>query len=360
MNASVIATFRCNAHCHMCNVWKHATSETEEITPEIVAKLPSGLGRINLTGGEPMLRDDAEELVDILYRRCRKVEISTNGYHTEKLVRIAEKYPRVMIRVSLEGLPALNDRLRGITDGFDHALRTILELKKTRVKDIGFSIVICDRNVTDLVNLYELAAGLQVEFAQSTMHNSWYFHKRDNEIFDKALVAREMERFMAALLTSRRSSVRLRVKDWLRACFNQRLYHYALSGLSRQRCCTAGTDLFFLDPFGNITACNGSDEEWIMGNLTEQSFEKIWNSSRAAAIRRMVSNCRKDCAFIGTARFDMLRNPAGAIAWIVRNKIRLAGGRPLHIDRSLAPEAVRELDSIPGVRRTGQKKLVIK
>ena len=142
------------------------------------------------------IRDDIEELVGIIYKKCRLVEISTNGFYTDKLVKIAEKFPDVMIRISLEGLPALNDRLRGTKNGFDHALRSIMELKKTKIKDIGFSVVICDKNIKDLVNLYNLAVCLDVEFAQSTMHNSWYFHKTDNEIIDREIVAGEMERFL--------------------------------------------------------------------------------------------------------------------------------------------------------------------
>ncbi len=360
MNASVITTYRCNARCHMCNIWKYPTKTKDEITADIVAKLPEGLGRINLTGGEPMLRDDAEELVGILYNKCRKVEISTNGYFTDKLVRIAEKYPNVMIRVSLEGLPALNDHLRGTRDGFDHALRTMLELKKTKIKDIGFSVVICDKNIKDLVSLYDLAVGLDVEFAQSTMHNSWYFHKYDNEIEDRQIVAREMERFIASLLTSKRSSLKMRVKDWLRAFFNYRIYNHAQSGRSSQASCTAGSDLFFLDPQGNISPCNGSDDEWIMGNLKDSTFEEIWNGEQAQKIRQQVRNCSKDCAFIGTARFDMLRNPGRTIKWIAKNKLRLMRGKPLCIEHPDFGPDYTDVENLPVVKKREQKKLVIK
>jgi len=324
----------------MCNIWKYPSRAEEEIDLDTISKLPDGLGRINVSGGEPMLRDDIEELIKIVYRKCRKVEISTNGYYTERLVRIAEKFPRVMIRISLEGLPALNDRLRGTRHGFDHALRSMLELKKTKVKDLGFSIVICDKNVEDLLSLYELAAGLGVEYAQSTMHNSWYFHKSDNAIEKREMVLDELNKFIAVLLTSRRSGFRMRVKDWLRAYFNARIYNYIKYWQSRQGICTAGTDLFFVDPAANILPCNGSDEKWIMGNLKEDSFEHIWNSSRAAAIRNTVSRCKKDCAFVGTARFNMLRNPHKTLGWILANKIRLYLKKPIVVESNM-PEDFR-------------------
>jgi MoaA/NifB/PqqE/SkfB family radical SAM enzyme len=229
----------------MCDIWRYPTRREEEISAEIVAKLPTGLGRINLTGGEPMLRDDIEELVKVLYGKCKKLEISTNGYFTERIIKVAQKYPNVMIRVSLEGLPKLNDDLRGIKDGFDHALRTILELKKTKVKDFGFSVVICDKNAADLIALYDLCSLLNIEFGNSTMHNSWYFHKSDNKIDDvEAAVSKERE-FIAALLSSKRKNLKLRIKDWLRAYFNLNiLLHLEDKGNTLISKCCAGKDLF--------------------------------------------------------------------------------------------------------------------
>ncbi|MEE8576328.1 MAG: SPASM domain-containing protein [candidate division Zixibacteria bacterium] len=236
----------------------------------------------------------------------------------------------------------------------------MLELKKTKLKDIGFSVVICDKNVSDLIALYELSVWLGVEFAQSTMHNSWYFHTTDNEIADRNSVAAGMERFMTALLTSKRRGLKMRVKDWLRAYFNQRLYHYATTGYSYQRNCTAGSDIFFLDPYGNITPCNGSDSKWIMGNLKNQSFDEIWNSPDSDKIRKMVSTCSKDCAFIGTARFDMMRNPFATARWVMKNKLRAMRGLPLCIGSDGDGPAGVDLEEIPVVERKSQKKLVIR
>src|SRR3972149_10232964 len=183
VQASLITTFRCNAKCKMCEIWKHPTKSTEELDVKYYEKLPDGL-RINITGGEPTLRNDIEEIFRILYPRAYLLELSTNGYFTDKIVHLAEKYSNILIRVSVEGLPALNDKLRGIPNGFDHALRTIMELKKTKCRNIGFSVVISPQTVSNLLQLYELCCYLGVDFGNSTIHNSWYFHKDDNVIRD--------------------------------------------------------------------------------------------------------------------------------------------------------------------------------
>lgn len=330
MNGCVISTYRCNAKCHMCNIWQHPTKIGEEITPDIVAKLPKGLGRVNLTGGEPMLRNDIEEFVRILRERAELVEISTNGYFTDRIIKIAEKYPsKVMFRISIEGLPKLNDELRGIKNGFDHALRTVLELGKTRVKDYGFSIVICDKNAADLIAVYDLCCHLGIEFGNSTMHNSWYFHKYDNRLDNQELAVRTEKEFMKALLQSARKDLRMRAKDWFRSYFNLNiLKHLEDTGNVMSSCC-AGTDLFFVDPFGNVLPCNGTEEQWVMGNLKNQEWDDVWNSRHAEEIRTRVRDCNRKCAFIGTARFDMKRRPWKPISWVVKNKVRLARGKDI-------------------------------
>ncbi|MCS7232024.1 MAG: radical SAM protein [Elusimicrobiota bacterium] len=123
----------------MCNIWKYPTSSEEEFKPEILNKLPQ-LNFANITGGEPMLRDDIDEIVDILTKKAKRVVISTNGYFTEKIVNLARKFKNKNfgVRISIEGLPAANDELRGLKDCFDHGLRTLLELHRLGLKDIGF------------------------------------------------------------------------------------------------------------------------------------------------------------------------------------------------------------------------------
>jgi len=324
VQGSVITTFRCNAKCHMCNIWKHPTLPSEEIEPKLLEKLPDGL-RINITGGEPMLRKDIDEIFEALYPKSHLLELSTNGYFTDRIVALAEKYPKILIRVSVEGLPKLNDKLRGIPNGFDRALKTILELKKTRCKNIGFSIVICDKNVDDLLKLYELCSHLGVELSNAVIHNSWYFHKFDNVDEDKQKAVLKEKEFIAALLQSRRRGMRNKLKDYGRAYFNKSILKRLAGDSSNYRPpCGAGKDFFFVDPWGNIVPCNGSFEKWVIGNLKEASFEEIMNSKKAREAMEKVKKCRENCCFVVTERHDMVRKPWRPIYWVAKNKIKLA------------------------------------
>lgn len=323
MECAVIVTYRCNARCQMCNTWRHQSRKEHEIGPRIMQKLPAGQHRINLTGGEPALRSDLMDIVSVLTEKTPRLEISTNGYFTNRLVEVGRRFPRVTFRVSLEGLPSLNDHVRGIEHGFDHALKTVLSLLEAGVEDVGFGMVVSDKNAQDLLHLYNLCSHMNMEFATSTMHNSFYFHKHDNFIADLPFVEQRMKEFISALLRSNRKNLRLRVKDWGRAFINRGILGH-MCGDSRPLPCGAASDLFFLDPAGQVLACNGSQEPWIMGNLRAESFSEIWNSQAARAVRKNVRNCGRNCWMVGTAVPAMRRTPWVPILWILRNKIRLA------------------------------------
>jgi len=326
MECAVITTYRCNARCQMCHAWQNPSRAEEEVTPEIIDKIPSGHKRLNITGGEPSLRKDLEDIVSVLDKKTHRLEISTNGYFTDRIVNIAKKYPNITVRVSVEGLPKLNDEVRGIKDGFDHALRTILRLKELGIKDIGFGIVISDQNVKDLMDLYHLMASMDLEFSNSTMHNSFYFFKDDNKIEDLGLVTDEMKKFIEALLRSKRKNMKMRVKDWFRAYINLGLLNY-MEGKARALRCGAATDTFFLDPYGQVLACNGSDRPWIMGNLKTASFDEIWHSAQAESVREQVRNCSRNCWMTGTAVPAMRKKIWVPVYWVLGNKLRLAFGK---------------------------------
>jgi len=173
--ASIIVTYRCNAKCHMCYRWKEPSKTKDEIGLDVYSKLPF-MKTVNVTGGEPFLRDDIEDIIEVLRKKTNRLVISSNGYFTDKILQLFEKRNDIGIRISLEGLPKANDSLRGISDGFDRGLRTILSLARIGVKDIGFGITLSDQNAEDLMELYQLAKMMKLEFATAAVHNSFYFN----------------------------------------------------------------------------------------------------------------------------------------------------------------------------------------
>lgn len=312
LEAAIVVTYRCNAKCHMCSTWQFPTDKAEEITPEDLRTLPH-LKFINITGGEPFLRDDIAEIVHALKPKAERIVVSTNGYFTERVVALAKLYPDIGFRISLEGLPSANDDLRGIKDGFDHGLRTLLQLREIGCKDIGFGITVSDRNADDLVELAELADAMGVELATAVVHNSFYFHKHDNEISD---VDRVVSNFEAL---ARRQLASSHPKSWFRAWFNMGLANRVQGG-ERLLPCRMGSDMFFVDPFGEVRPCNGPLEV-SMGSLKERTFDDIWDSDEARNIREQVASCKANCWMIGSVAPAMKRDIKVPASWVLKAKL---------------------------------------
>lgn len=331
MDGSIIVTYRCPMRCKMCDIWNNPTDKSEEFKPELLKKLPK-MRLVNITGGEPFVRDDIEEIVKILMTKTDRIVFSTSGFYSEKIIALAKKYPQLGFRISIEGLSCKNDELRGRAGGFDKGLSTLLELRRMGVKDIGFGITVSNNNSNDMLNLYELSKNLKMQFATASFHNSFYFHKYDNVVTNIDEVCGNFDELIQRLMHENNP------KSWARAFFNLGLINY-IKGGRRMLPCEAGSENFFLDPFGNVLPCNGMEKDiWFdtMGNLNDvDNFDQIWNSKKAQEVRKKVSCCKKSCWMIGSVSPVMSKYITNIAPWIIKNKLKvMMGGK---VDTSCIP-----------------------
>ena len=310
---SVIITYRCNARCNMCDCFRNPSRPEEELTLDTIKKLPE-MAFTNITGGEPFIRKDINDIVRELYKKTNRIVISTNGYFTDRILALCEEFPEVGIRISIEGLQEANDNIRGIPDGFNRGYSTLKQLVEKGHKDVGFGCTLQEMNADDLVPLYKISEELGMEFATAALHNSFYFRKNDNKIVDKLKVAKALEELINCLLRSGSP------KKWFRAYFNHGLINY-IYGNKRYLPCDMGSNGFFLDPFGHVMPCNGSAERMSMGNLNVQTWEEIWHSERAQEVRKMVRNCKRNCWMIGSDAPAMKQNIWIPLWWVIKHKL---------------------------------------
>lgn len=313
LHGSIIVTYRCPARCNMCGVWRYPTKPSEEIGVDVLRKLPRMLFA-NITGGEPFVRQDLPEITAELQKKAKRIVISTNGFFTERIVELCKSFPGIGVRISVEGTQEANDAIRGIPDGYNRTQDTLRRLREMGLKDIGFAMTVQDANYQDLAALYEMAKELGYEFATAAVHNSHYFHKLDNKIVNKEAAIAELRELIREMLKSNRP------KEWFRAYFNYGLINY-IRGNRRLLPCGMGRDGFFLDPYGDVLACNGMDRKQPMGNLKEQSWEEIWHSTRAQEVRKTVKHCPKNCWMIGSAAPAIRHHPVKPLLWVIKNKL---------------------------------------
>ena len=329
---TVIVTYRCNARCNMCDCFKDPSKPSEEITLEDIKKLPE-MAFTNITGGEPFVRRDIPDIVRELYKKSDRIVISTNGYFTERIISLCRQFPKVGIRISIEGLKETNDKIRGIPDGYNRGYNTLKTLVEMGHPDVGFGMTVQDMNCGDLVPLYQIANEMGMEFATATLHNSFYFRKTDNKIDDKLKVAQNFEKLINELLKSNSP------KKWFRAYFNHGLIHY-IYGKKRLLPCDMSKNAFFIDPFGDVIPCNGMEKKAVMGNLKEQRWEELWNSQQAREVRACTKKCSRNCWMIGSASPAMHKYIWVPGWWVFRHKF-LKGGKYSLMENAFIKKAKR-------------------
>jgi len=294
----------------MCHTWQFPSDREREIEPADLATLPP-MVRLNITGGEPFLRDDLGDILDVVKTKAKRVVISTNGFLTKKISDVLEKHRDVGVRISFDGIGETHDRIRGIRLAHWRALTTLKALKELGIKDLGIAVTISDQNARDMVSLYQLARDHRVELATAILHNAYYFHKEDNEIIHKDDVEREIGNLIREYLRSPHP------KNWFRAYFTHGIIDH-MRGKPRALKCTMATDSFFIDPYGNIRPCNVMDLPF--GNIREKSFEEIWKSPEAERARQCVESCERNCWMIGSVGHLIRQKMWVPILWILRNK----------------------------------------
>lgn len=90
-DASIILTYRCPMRCVMCNIWKNPTDKKEELKASDLRSLPK-LKFINLTGGEPFIREDLDEIVEECYKHTDRIVISTSGWFQDRVIALAKNF----------------------------------------------------------------------------------------------------------------------------------------------------------------------------------------------------------------------------------------------------------------------------
>ncbi len=316
-DAVIAITYRCDARCGMCNIWKLETQELLSVGD--YAKVPSTLADVNISGGEPFLRKDMIDVVKVINEKCGgpRIVISTNGLRTEKIIAAMETLrrfiPNIGIGVSIDGIGETHDRIRGVDGAFEKAKATLEGLKERGFRNVRLGFTAMNENAHEMRDVYDLACKLDFQFTTSVAQNSEiYFSTQENVEVSNDVLRDAMGYVIKQELRSRHP------KRWMRAYFE---YGTLLFNEERRRLleCNAGIEFFYLAPEGRVYPCLSIPEP--MGDLKSRSFEEIWESEQADDVRKKIKGCEQ-CWMICTARSALKKNLPRVCFWIAREKLR--------------------------------------
>ncbi|MCD4690704.1 radical SAM protein [bacterium] len=310
----VAVTYRCNSRCVMCDIWKSDSDRERELVPEDYRWLPRSLKSINVSGGEPFLRDDLVDIVKVMRERCprARIVISTNGLESERIESAMAQMSGVAVRVSVDGIGAAHEAIRRVPGAYEKAMKTVRLLTALGVEDLGLAATATDSNIGEVTKVRDKARELGIRFVATAAHSSPIF-------FGDHSVERphtgESVREMAGIMKSHLSS--WNPMEWAKAYYVRGLVEY-IRGRPRRLPCRAGTDFFFLDPWGGVYPCNIGGT--LIGNIRDGSFREIRRRAWQK-VKESVDSCEVQCWMVCTVSAPMKRRPLKPILWMLGAKL---------------------------------------
>jgi MoaA/NifB/PqqE/SkfB family radical SAM enzyme len=142
----LFVTGKCNAKCTMCFYANDMEKKEQDLTFDEISKLSESAGEFNrlwLSGGEPTLRDELPEIIELFYKNnhIKDVNIPTNGLRGDRVVewvrRLRNNCPdlNVTVSVSLDGFGDTHDTQRGVPGNFYKTLETLKKVDENFAHD---------------------------------------------------------------------------------------------------------------------------------------------------------------------------------------------------------------------------------
>ncbi len=316
-------TARCNLRCKHCYI-DASTAMPGELTTEEALRVVEEIAELNretmliLTGGEPLLRPDLDELVARAASLGMMVVLGTNGTMlTSERARALEEQGLSGVGISLDSLASSrHDAFRGFRGAWQSAVRGI-----DAAREAGLDVQIQMTLTRD--NLPELAEAMRFAEAHDARALSVFFlvcTGRGQDLVD--LSPEEYERALGSLVDAKVNGVMIRPRcaPTFRRVLAQRKPDSILLESDAGRC-MAGKNYCRITPDGEVTPCPYMP--LTVGCLRDDSFGEIWESSsvfqslRHPILQGRCGDCeyRELCGGCRARAFASSGDPLGEDPW---------------------------------------------
>jgi MoaA/NifB/PqqE/SkfB family radical SAM enzyme len=280
----------------MCNIWER--NDRGELPIDILSQLPRNLKHIDITGGEPFLHSDIVGIVKALRSTCPKARllITTNGLAPALIERqlstLFSIAPQLAFRLSLDGIGAVHDQVRGVPGAFDSVMKSIKLIQTAGFTDVGVIFTLTNKNSDQLLEVYNYTRKNRLAFSLNFLHDSPVYFGEGH----RGKIPTDVKKLVKSLVI--KQLVSSNPQDWGKALFNWSQLGYQRSH-KRPIPCGAANTLLYIDPSADMYACHF--KPWKLGNLHTQTFEEIWGSNERLKYCQQSRRCN-DCWMMCTVK----------------------------------------------------------
>lgn len=245
-----------------------------------------GTSTFFITGGEPLLKKNVEQLLDFLGNHATYVTLATNGMVLkEKTLEILSKYPNIGVQISLDGLEKNHDFIRGVKGAFQQTISNIQRFTSRHIP-VSISYTMNDYNKDDLDGLIKLCREINC-IGVSIGLTSNAGRAKENRIPVK--IARE---FAEILAESHHKYTTDDFQVGLDIC--EKKINVMIESVDLPNKCGAGYQEIHIMSNGKVTPCPAIPN-MILGDVTKQSLFEIIRIENIQNIMHVPSPIRSLC-----------------------------------------------------------------
>ncbi|MDD5130155.1 MAG: radical SAM protein [Candidatus Omnitrophica bacterium] len=319
---SYVLTYRCNLRCKMCNIWKKPP--VTELSLSQIEKFFTQSNRfswIGITGGEPFLREDLNQIIRIAGENCKElaaIHFATNGTFTDRIIKTVEntlgaknRKPKLLFTLSIDGTPDLHDNIRGVTGTWNNCMNTFKELKKNKSVGARIGITLSENNLGKFKEIFHSIKNAYPELKFDDINvnifnkSSFYYNNQDMPGLDSAKVISQIDEIL------KMDKDTLTINNFLRRKY-LKLYKKFIQLKKSPLKCQALSATCILEPQGDLYPCGTYAVKIANIKDYEYNLKRIWSSPLAKKVsvdcaKGKCPSCWSPCdAFsaIGGSLFD--------------------------------------------------------
>lgn len=326
-------TNRCNSRCKTCNIWQaypnHWQDPGDELTLDEIEKIFRTMPPVyffNLSGGEPFLRDDLPEIVDLAVQHLKPaiLHTPTNAIMTKRVVSGTRKILENLrarglntpftVKPSIDGVGDLHDEIRGVKGNWPRLLDTIKQLQELEREfpnlhvELGTVVSNFNKDRLDEIEDYVHSLGVQSYRNEIAEQREEFFNIGDPITptgEEYATLMRDFARKVRENLPKKRPLARL--TESLRLVY----YELAAKIVTENRQvipCYAGISNVHLTPHGQLWPCCVLGYAKPLGDLREAGYDfgRVFHSAQAKAVRDSIKAGECVCPLANQAYSNIL------------------------------------------------------
>ena len=277
-------TLRCNAKCKHCgskageNIELQEELTTEEIKntlQSIANKYNANEILLNITGGEPLVRQDLFEVMEFAKNLGYHWGMTTNGILIDdNIIGKMKQNGMSTIAISLDGLEKSHDEFRGIKGSYLKIIENVKKLKQANFLNyLQITTVVNKLNIKELEELYKVMQELDID-SWRVVNMDPIGRAEDNK--DLALDKEDYKYLMNFIKEKRKESK----FDVTYGCSHFLGLDFEKETRKNMFFCVAGYTTASILYNGDIYVCPDVErkKELVQGNVRVDDFVEVWEN----------------------------------------------------------------------------------